>query len=229
MLNRLPALAALTLAASLAAAANAAPIMFATFTEPAASQGLHFTNNGGTSASFSASTPVDFEFTAPTGLPTTDHAATLTITVGIGPQAITPATTAGALIDQHLGVLSTLAITENGTGLNLLTVQFNGDILGISGSQNASISGDQLTGNIVTYSSNFLTFANTPSNSFNLGLATLSPTLSVGPGGFLNSFIANIDGQFSADNVSGGGSPEPASLGILGLGAAALLTRRRYA
>ncbi|MGN6366798.1 MAG: PEP-CTERM sorting domain-containing protein [Phycisphaerae bacterium] len=228
MKNRFALLIALATGAALAASAHAAPIMFGTFTEPSAAQGFTYTNVGGAVSTISVSTPVDFEFTAPTGLTTIDHAATLTITC---PAILTPASTAGFLVVDQPISLAILSIIENGTGKNLLTANFTGDITGKLNTHNADLSGDDTAGNTVTYSSDFLTFAGSPGSSFNLGLATLSPSLSIGPGGFLNSFIANIDGQFSADNVSGGGpgTPEPASLATLALGATALLTRRRTA
>jgi hypothetical protein len=50
------------------------------------------------------------------------------------------------------------------------------------------------------------------------------PTLSVGAGGFLNTFAADIDGQFSGRATA---VPEPASIGVLALMALPLLKRRR--
>src|SRR5438309_2118079 len=72
-----------------------------------------------------------------------------------------------------------------------------GDILGRAGGPNASLSGADTTGQIVAYTSDYLTFIQ-PGNSYNLSLANINPVLSVGPGGFLNSFVANVNGQFSA-------------------------------
>ena len=215
--------AALTTFACAASHATAA-IIFATFNEPATSQGFTFSNNGGTSASISASTPIDFEFTAASGLPTTVHNATLTIS---GPATFTPASTFGPLLNQPLSSLDTLSIIEIGTGTNLLTMTFTGNITGFAGGPSATISGADTLANTVNYTSSLLTLTG-PGNSYNLGLADTSVPFSVGPGGFLNSLVANIDGQFTAGNASGGNpGPEPASLGILALGAAALLTRRR--
>ena len=54
--------------------------MFATFTEPAASKSFRFTNNGATDGMISVvSAPIEFEFTAPTGLSTATRLATLAI------------------------------------------------------------------------------------------------------------------------------------------------------
>jgi hypothetical protein len=218
-----------TVAAALTSLAFATPhasasIIFATFSEPGTSQGFTFKNNT-SSGSISASTPVDFEFTAASGLPTTVHNATLTIS---GPPLVAPASSFGALLDEPVGGPQVLTIIDNGTSANLLTMVFTGDLAGFNTAPSASLIGADTTANTVTYTSAFLTFSG-PGNSYNLGLADLSVPLTLGPGGFLNTFLANIDGQFTGGNVSGGGSPEPASLGILALGAVALLNRRRNA
>ena len=203
-----------------------ASIIFATFSDPATSQPFSFTNHT-TNGTIAASTAVDFEFTAASGLSTLVHNATLTIS---GPVTTTAATTSGALLTQPISAVDTLSIIEVGTGINLLTMTFTGSIIGAAGGPNAALAGADTLGNTVTYTSGLLTFTG-PGNSFNLGLADTSVPLAIGPGGFLNTFLANIDGQFTAGTATGGGpgTPEPASLGILSLGAAALITRRRNA
>ena len=199
-------------------AARAAPIQFADFHLVNATQPLTFTNNGGVSATLQAiSVPVVFNFTTQSGLPTTDHAATLTIS----PLPTTlPAIVAGTLLDQPIHPSLDLSITESGTGKNLLTmISTGGDLVGFSGGVTGSVSGM----NSSVYSSDFGTFNSPVSESYNLGLATLSVPLSVGPGGFLNSFAANVNGQFSVD--SGGFTPklpEPATAALFGMGALAV-------
>jgi hypothetical protein len=217
---------AAALTAAFAASHASAAIIFATFSDPATSQPFSFTNNT-TSGTISASTAVDFEFTTASGLPTTVHSATLTIS---GPATTTAGSTAGSLLNQPLSGVDTLSIIETGTNANLLTMTFNGNIIGVAGGPSASVVGADTTGNTVTYTSSLLTFTG-PGNSYNLGLGDSSVPLTLGAGGFLSSLVANIDGQFTAGNASGGGpgTPEPASLGILSLGALALLTRRRNA
>ena len=197
---------------------------FATFNEVSGTKPFTYLNNGGTSASLSynASVPVSFNFTGPTGLSTADRAATLTITTN---NSFTPAATIGSLIDQAVSPAVTLHITENGTGKNLLSMTFTGDLEGPAGGVNAQITGADTNAKTVTFTSDFMTFA-TPGNSYGLSLAAMSTTLSIGPGGFLNSFIADIGGTFSANATQ---VPEPAALGAIAVGAFALIRRRSIA
>jgi hypothetical protein len=226
-LHRLLICAGAALLLALPGLSQAAPFEFANFNLLNANQPFSFTNNGGTSGTISAvSAPMTFNFTTQSGLSTADHQATLTITSGPGvPSTFVPATSLGALVDQPITTLTTLTITENGTGLNLLTMIFNGDIVGRSGGPNADLSGADSTGQIVLFSSAFGLFGPT-GNSFDLGLATISPALSIGPGGFLNTFASNIDGQFTANFAV----PEPGSSVLLlatGLTALGLVAVRR--
>ena len=97
---------------------------------------------------------------------------------------------------------------------------FTGDIIGKSGGPNAQLAGADTNGQIVTFSSDYLSFT-PPGNSYALSLAALTPALSIGPGGFLNSFQADITGQFTGNAV-----PEPVSMGLLALAPLALIRRR---
>lgn len=215
--------APLAVVAMMAASASAAPVEFADFNSPANGQAFRFTNNGGTSGSISvASAPINFNFTAATGLSTADRSALLTITGN----TFTPATAlGGGFIDQPISNISTLSITSGGQ--NLLTMTFTGDIIGRNA--NASLLGSDTSGQVVQFTSDFLTFQQ-PGNSYNLSLAAISPNLSIGAGGFLNSFLASINGQFTANIVS---VPAPGSIAMFGTGIAAALVvatqRKRFA
>jgi hypothetical protein len=196
---------------------------FADFTELTGTRPFSFTNNGGTSGTISAtSVPVTFNFTTPTGLPTTDRPATLTISTAGGPSTTTPATS-GTNDDQPINILTTLTITENSTGNKLLGMSFTGDILGKSSSPSAQLSGADTTGQTVTFTSDFLNFT-APGNSYAVSLASMNPALSIGPGGFLNSFLADLNGQFSGNAAA---VPEPATVGLLGLAPLTFLRRRQ--
>jgi len=198
------------------APAFAAPYQFAQFNQTAANQPFSFTNNGGTSGTlaYNSATPVTFNFTGETGLGTFDRAATLTLT---GPPTFTPGfPLGGGFVDQPVSSPLTLKITEVG-GANLLTMVFTGDITGRG--PTGSIAGADTTGQVVTYPSDFLTFVQ-PGNSYQLGLDTINPGLSLGPGNFLNSFISNIQGQFSSNTVA---VPAPTSVILYGTGLAATM------
>jgi len=194
-------------------AAQGAPIEFANFHLLNSNQPLSFTNNGGVSATLQAlSVPIVFNYTVQSGLPTTDHPAILTINP---PAIVTPAIAAGSLIDQPIHPLS-YSIIETGTGKNLLTMSSaNAELVGLAGALSASVSGNANG----VYSSTFAAFAPSASESFNLGLATVSPSLSVGPGGFLNSFNSNIIGQFSVDSTGFTPNvPEPSTIALVATG-----------
>lgn len=202
-----------------ASSALAAPIELGNFHLLNANQPLSFTNNGGTSATLQAlSVPVVFNFTTQSGLSTVDRPATLTINP---PPDVLPAIVAGSLLDQPIHP-TMLSLIENSTGKNLLSMlATNGELVGISGAQNASVSGASTS----VFTSDYATFSAPFSQSFNLGLATLSVPLSVGPGGFLNSFTSNLNGQFTVDSAGFVPVPEPTSAALFGIGIMAIAAR----
>jgi len=211
-------------ALAVSAPASAASVEFANFNAPGVNQPFHFTNNGGTSGTIAVSSmPITFNFTAASGLGTSVHQAILTLSG----TTFTPAGVLGTLVDQRISGPAQLSITEVGTGKNLLSItSFTGDITGRLGGPNASLSGADTVGDTVTYTSDFLTFTQ-PGNSYNLALAGITPVLSIGPGNFLNTFAANITGQFSAMVLA---VPAPSSVAMLGTGLVAamvLATQRK--
>jgi len=210
-------------ALAVATPASAASVEFADFNAPGANLPFKFTNNGN-GATISASAPVTFNFTAASGLGTGDHQATLTISGNtFTPSVALP----GSFVDQNISGPASLSLIEVGTGKNLLSMTiFSGDIVGKLGSPNAGLTGSDMTGDTVVFTSDFLTFMQ-PGNSYNLALAGITPALSIGPGGFLNTFAANVNGQFSAMLVA---VPAPTSVAMLGTGlvaAVVLATQRK--
>ena len=162
--------------------------------------------------------PVVFNFTTQSGLSTVDRPATLTINP---PPSFLPAIIGGSLLDQPIHP-TTFSIIENSTGKNLLSMTAtNGELVGISGAQNASLSGASTS----VFSSDYATFSAPFSQSFNLGLATLSVPLTVGPGGFLNSFTSNLNGQFTVDSAGFVPVPEPSCAALFGIGIIAIAAR----
>jgi len=220
--------AALALAAvASAATVQAAPYQFANFNNTISDQPFTWTNNG-SSGTISLNHAITFNFTTATGLSTADHQATITIT---GAPNFTPATSAAGFDIQPISSVQTLKITENGTGANLLTLLFTGNIAGPDGSPTANITGSDTKGNVVVYTSDFGSFIQ-PGNSYNIALNPITPNLSIDGGGFLTSFVAGIAGVFTANFVTLG-VPAPASIAMLGTGALApiglLLGRRKRA
>jgi hypothetical protein len=211
---------------------HAAPFEFADVNLVNANLPFTFTNNGGTSGTISMmSAPVTFNFTTQSGLSTVDHQATLTLQISSAfppgtPSTFTPASSFGPVLDQPIPNLMTMSIIEDGTGLNLLTMQFTGDLIGRANTPNASLSGADNTGQAVQFTSSFGSFMQ-PGNSFLLGLGTITPVFSLGAGGFVNSFSSNMNGQFTA-NFSP--VPEPAAAVLFGLGVAgaAFVRFRRF-
>jgi PEP-CTERM motif len=222
----------IALGAAPLAVIQAAPFEFADVNLLNANLPFTFTNNGGTSGTVSIlSAPVTFNFTTQSGLSTVDHQATLTLQISSAfppgtPSTFTPGSQFGPVIDQPLPNLMSLSITEVGTGANLLTMLFTGDIVGRAGTPNGNLSGADNTGQAVQFSSAFGSFLQ-PGNSFVLGLGTITPGLTLGPGNFLNSFTSNINGQFTANFST---VPEPAATVLFGLGiaAAAIVRVRRF-
>ena len=214
--------AALVAVVLFATSTHAAISNFAVFSDVSGTRPFLFANNA-TSGSISASAPVTFNFTATTGLGTADRPATLTISTTGGASTATPASLVGSNQDQPITALTTLSLIENSTGKNLLTMTFTGDLVGKTGAASAQISGSDSTGNTVNFTSDYLTFT-PPGNSYGLSLASMNPTLAIGAGGFLSSFLADIDGQFSG---SAAAVPEPAVLGMVAVASLMALRRRR--
>jgi hypothetical protein len=118
-------------------------------------------------------------------------------------------------------IRDTVAGVGTGTQRNLLTAIITPD-----GTTQSSLAGDDLgdaasytasdARQTVTYSSDFLGFL--PSNIDNLGLSfsSVNPLLSIGPGGFLNSFTAAGVGTFASNNAPVFNPPTAAGVSISG-------------
>jgi len=213
----------LALAAVLAVAApgsvHAAAVSFAKFAFETGTP-FTFTNNTTSAALGSGTNTVSFSFTDVNGNAT----QTFNATVAFAGTTNAPAGTVGPILDQPLNgaTTDTIKFTDIDPGPNngktLLAVTYTGDLLAQSGTQNASI---QSSSNINTliYSSDFIpnSFFNNPQN-FTLALPSDgSNNVSIGPGGFLNSFVSSFaTGQFFTSVVV----PEPASVVMFGTGMA---------
>lgn len=225
------ALAALALA--LQASAQASPTTFAQFTQ--AAPGTPFALNNavsfGQAGIQGSSTQVYFNFTGASGQSTVVHNATLLLQAATSVPATSATLGGNTYLDQSINANNdVLTIIDNNTGKTLLSLTFTGDIVGKQNDTSASLSGSNdpvAGGDTVTYSSQFVNFA--PGvNSYLLGLTSISPSLSIGPGGFLNSFTSSITGSFAGTTLAA--VPEPVSVAMFSTGILAtviLATQRK--
>jgi hypothetical protein len=164
----------------------------------------------GPGASFSGTAPVDFQFYNAPGAPAGGQAATLTLTS----TAVTPASAIGRLLEQPVdGPSNVMKFTRNSDSKNLLTVTFRGEIYGTSGARPAGFSADTAVGDLVTFTSDFLSFNGSTSRDFLINLPSVTPVLSLDCDGFLRNFCSDIHGMLPADHLSA--VPESGSLALL--------------
>ncbi len=225
-------LALATVALAAQPTAQAASSTFAQFTQAVAGSPFNFNNQTTDASILVANTPVNFNFLS--GPDTSTRSATLSVTAVTNAPATSTPIAGSNFLDQPINgsgnpTSDVLKIVDNATGKTLLALTFTGDILGFQNDQTGQLSGSTSRGNTVTYSSDFGTFAQ-GTNSYSLGLTSINPVLSIGPGGFLNSFISSVNGSFRGTFQPMPSSvPEPASVAMFGTGilATALLGSQR--
>ncbi len=190
-------------------------VTFGQFFERTGGQDFVFTNNT-TNATFntvSGGSPIFFIYQNINGTlnPALQGPQTARLTLTSGTTA--PAVASGSDLTQSINnSVNTISIIREtpapvgvGTGsrTNLLTVTFSPntgtpDVTGNSANGSTSFSAGS-GNNIVTFTSDFLNFFNTNARAFALGFSSVNPALSIGPGGFLNSFTAAGSGTFSSN------------------------------
>jgi hypothetical protein len=201
--RRLVGLAGL-LTLAIAPAARAQSLTFAAFRDGGA-QTFEADNVNGTLTIAPTSSPVTFDFSPATGLPAAllgDQAAHMV--VSYQPNSGNPATpTPGSAGNQPLDTMITVSFLLNTPYQgysDLLTVQFTGLLtytMGGAGNVQASVAG---AGNAITYSSDFLTFADQSNDNLSIALNAVTPIGSTG------GFTASQLGSFAAF------APQPAPL-----------------
>lgn len=218
--------------------ANAQGITFAQFTQrPVNQQTLRdfVLDNNGTSATFrtvSGGTPIRFEYQNVNGLPA-ELAGQQNATISVSCTTTAPASqTFGTMrLQQPFNQTCTIQISRDaptsagigsGSRTNLLTAVVTTAatspvLAGEEGSNSAGFTASTPDQNII-YTSDFISFNNDPNGSRNLALAlsAISPGLSIGPGGFLNSFIANAAGTFASSTTPVFFTPTASSVTISG-------------
>lgn len=222
-----------------ATAAHAAPVTFAQFQQLGGDDTFRVTNGAGSTGALSTiGTPiVNFSFLRPAmqaaGLGAQDAYFNLSGTISSpasvmtlpGPDPINQLVATGSL--------SFTRVTPANVGINsrtnLLTISFTNAILtgsvgGTSGSLLAST-----PDSVMTFTSDFLNFDDSIALDFALALSSITGggLGRANAGESLRAFTADSTGTFSSDPAPLSSVPEPAALGLLGLGVMGLALRRR--
>jgi|GEM_PF-1292250 len=227
----------------LAPAVHAAtsPVTFAQATESSLNADANvfaYVNNGtsaelGTSALgvLGAGIPINFTFESGAGVLPLDVTGVQDATISMTSSTVSAAATAfgGTFADEPItgavaGVTDTIKITRatpasegGGARTNLLTITFTGNLAGAIGGTTPSLAADTALSDTVIYSSDFLSFAQSTQQDFNVAFSSWDPLitppsgLGINADGFFNSAMAAGAATFDFQRASSG-IPEPGSL-----------------
>jgi hypothetical protein len=133
-------------------------------------------------------------------------------------------------LGQYTDVLSitrdTPAAEGNGSRTNLLTMTFTGELEGRIAGTTPTLSGNTSLGDTVTYTSDFVSFASSAEQDFNLAFSSWNPDLALSSDGYFKNATAAGTGTFDFGAASVG-TPEPAALPWFVVGLALVMTRVR--
>ena len=232
MLNKLSALAAVTLAVGSLAASETQATQFANYV-PVAGGTPNISLSG---LALTANAPVVFDYTFPGTLAGLGNlsanlslTATETAAAAFGPIAL--ATFDGSFAITYSGPNQTIGAITLTTGEILLDGSFLGSVFTGYGST-GTLQDSLLGGGFVNFNNNSLISFTPPGGDegFTVGVTDLTPPVRV-VNGQLTDFTGVSDGNFAADNVitTGGGTPEPATwaMMLIGVGGIGFVARRR--
>ncbi|HTV47920.1 MAG TPA: PEP-CTERM sorting domain-containing protein [Phycisphaerae bacterium] len=135
----------------------------------------------------------------------------------------------GALADILTVTRDTAAAEGTGNKTNLLTMDYTGQIAGKISSVTPQLSGNTVLGNTVTYTSDFMNFANSTQQDFSL---TFSSWTTLNGGGGLQ--VDTEDQYYDSAYAAGAATfdvqatvPEPGTLSLATFGLAGILLRRK--
>ena len=238
---------ALVAGASSSARAASMPVTFAEAFETAASSNsnLYAYNDNGSDAELGTSTggalgaavPINFQYEPGAGTLPADLQGLQSATLSMTSSTLSPVTTsfggtvaqqpitglgAGGTVTDTIKITRTTPATEGGgSRTNLLTVTFTGKLQGTIGAPNPSLIADTTAGDTVTYTSDFLSFAQSTAQDFNVGFSSWDPLVTPPSGlgidasdNYYNSATAAAVSVFDFESNSTV-IPEPASLPIL--------------
>jgi hypothetical protein len=133
----------------------------------------------------------------------------------------------GQVVDVLTITRDTAAAEGAGSRTNLLTMVFTGKLSGDIGGDTPSLSGGTALGNTVTFSSDFVSFADATQEDFDLAFSSWVPDgLTASPtDNFYNTASSASAGTFDFGVLSVS-VPEPTSLPLIAAGALVLLGRR---
>jgi hypothetical protein len=178
--------------------------------------------NNTTSETFSVTLDTQMQFEYGVGIANPFGTSTRNATFYLNLTTTTPAGSLGSYLLEG-GLSGTFTITDNLTSTNLLSGTLSAGSL--SGFENTANFGFGDSAPNVTFSSHYVSFGNAINEAVQFSMASLSPSLNTGAGGFLLSSTSGGTGIFSDQIVV----PEPMTLLLSGgaLIAMGFLLRKR--